>query len=70
MRGDDRYGVRGTLAGMNTSPKLQKAERAFLLRLIAENGTEEAARILRDLADELEGLADEQIRAERAGLPD
>ncbi len=34
--------------------KLQRAERAFLLRLIAEYGTVGAARILRSLADELE----------------
>jgi len=38
------------------SPKLQKAARAFLLRLVVENGIEEAARVLRDLADELERL--------------
>jgi hypothetical protein len=58
---------RGTLAGMNTSLKLQKAGRAFLLRLVAENGPEEAAQTLRDLAQEIEGLAAEQIKAARAG---
>jgi hypothetical protein len=45
---------------------LQKAGRPFLLRLGAENGTKEAARILRDLADELDGLTDEQCGAEVA----
>jgi hypothetical protein len=34
--------------------KLQRAGRAFLLRLVAEYGPVEAARILRRLADELE----------------
>jgi len=43
---------------MNTSPKMQRACRAFLLRLVAENGTDEAAQILRRLADEIEGLPD------------
>lgn len=43
---------------MDASTKLEKAGRAFLLRLVAEYGPEEAARILRDLADEIEGLAD------------
>jgi hypothetical protein len=33
--------------------KLQRAGRAFLLRLVAEYGPQEAARILRRLADEL-----------------
>ena len=37
-------------------PKLQRAARAFLVRLAGENGIEEAAEILRRLADELEGL--------------
>jgi len=40
----------------NASPKLQRAARTFLLRLVAENGIEEAAATLRRLADELEGL--------------
>ena len=45
------------LAGMeNASPKLQRAARAFLLRLVAENGIEEAAATLRRLADTLEEL--------------
>jgi len=47
---------------MEASPKLQKAGRRFLLRLVAENGPGAAAVILRDLADELEWLA----RAQRA----
>jgi len=47
-----------TLAGMNRLPKLQRAARAFLLRLVAENGIEEAARVLRELADQLERLPD------------
>jgi len=38
------------------SPKLQRAAKAFLMRLVAENGIEEAARALRELADEIEGL--------------
>ena len=42
--------------GICASLKLQRAARAFLLRLVAENGIEEAARVLRDLADELERL--------------
>ena len=41
---------------MNASPKLQRAAKAFLMRLVAENGIEEAARALRELADEIEGL--------------
>jgi hypothetical protein len=41
---------------MDASPKLQKAGRAFLLRLVAENGAEEAARILRDMAEEVADL--------------
>jgi len=36
-------------------PKLQRAARAFLVRLACENGIEKAAEILRRLADELEG---------------
>ena len=36
--------------------KLQKAARAFLLRLVAEYGPRGAARILRSLADEIEAL--------------
>lgn len=42
---------------MNASPKLQRAGRAFLLRLVAENGPDEAARALRSLSDEVEGLS-------------
>ena len=44
---------RGRLVAWNASPKLQRAARAFLLRLVAENGVEGAARVLRELADEL-----------------
>jgi hypothetical protein len=43
-------------AGMETTTKLQKAGRTFLLRLVAEYGPLGAARILRSLADELECL--------------
>ena len=54
------------------SPKLQRAARAFLLRQVAENGVEEAARVLRELADALEWIeartADE--RASRAAGPE
>ena len=39
---------------MEATTKLQKAERAFLLRLVAKYGPLEAARILRSLAAELE----------------
>jgi hypothetical protein len=39
--------------------KLQKAGRAFLLRLVAEYGPREAARVLRALADELEAMAND-----------
>ena len=39
---------------MEATTKLQKAGRAFLLRLVAEFGPLEAARILRKLADEIE----------------
>jgi len=38
------------------SPNLQSVVRALLLRPVAENGSEAAARVLRELADELEGL--------------
>jgi hypothetical protein len=41
-------------AGMEATTKLQKAGRALLLRLVAEYGPLEAARILRKLADEIE----------------
>ena len=41
---------------MESSPKLQKAGRRFLLRLVAENGPGVAAAIVRELADELEAL--------------
>ena len=43
---------------MPVPTKLQRAGRAYLLRLVAECGPAEAARILRALADELEGLTD------------
>jgi len=53
---------------MNASPKLQKAGRRFLLRLVAENGPEGAVRVLRDLADELEGLHAE-LAGEQPSVP-
>lgn len=40
--------------------RLRKAGRAFLLRLVATHGPTEAARILRQLADELEWLRDQE----------
>ena len=45
-------------AGMEATTKLQKAGRAFLLRLVAEYGPQGAARILPALADELESLTE------------
>ena len=48
------------LVGMNASPRLQPAARGFLLRLVAENGIEEATRVLRELDDELEWLEAER----------
>jgi len=42
------------------SPKLQRAAKAFLLRLVTENRVEEAKRVLRELADELECLEAER----------
>jgi len=47
---------RGKLAAWKASPNLQSVVRALLLRPVAENGSEAAARVLRELADELEGL--------------
>ena len=44
-------------AGMEATTKLQKAGLAFLVRLIAEYGLRGEARVLRALADEVEGLA-------------
>lgn len=41
-------------AGMEATTKLQKAGRAFLLRLVAEYRPQGAARIRRSLADEIE----------------
>jgi hypothetical protein len=41
---------------MEATTKLQKAGRAFLLRLVAEYGPLGAARVLRGLADELDSL--------------
>jgi len=38
--------------------KLQRAGRDFLIRLVAKHGLAGAARFLRALADELQGLAD------------
>jgi hypothetical protein len=37
--------------------KLQRAGRDFLMRLVAKHGLAGAARVLRALADELDGLA-------------
>lgn len=45
---------------MTTPSKLRTAGRAFLLRLVATYGATEAARILRQLADELEWLRDQE----------
>ena len=45
-------GERAHDASMEATTKLQKAGRAFLLRLVAEHGPRGAARILRALADE------------------
>ena len=53
----DGAAARAHDAGMEATTKLQNAGRAFLLRLVAEYGPIEAARVLRALADELEGLA-------------
>jgi hypothetical protein len=44
-------------AGMEATTKLQKAGRAFLLRLVAEYGPSEAARVLRAPAEEIDALA-------------
>jgi hypothetical protein len=41
---------------MEATTKLQKAGRAFLLRLVAEYGPRGAARVVRALADELSRL--------------
>jgi len=45
---------------MNASLKLHRAGRAFLLRLVAENGPAEACRILREIAAEIEELQSEE----------
>jgi len=42
------------------SPKMQRAGTAFLLRLVAENGIDEAARALHEFADDIEGLEREE----------
>jgi hypothetical protein len=42
---------------MEATTKLQKAGRAFLLRLITEHGLDGPARVLRALADEIDCLA-------------
>ena len=52
------------LERINASPKLQRAAHAFLLRLVAENGMDEAARVMR----ELEGLP--ALHAEASDPPD
>jgi len=46
----------GQASCMESITKLQKAGRAFLLRLVAEHGLAGAARVLRVLADESEQL--------------
>jgi hypothetical protein len=51
LRRDGRKGAAHD-AGMEATTKLQKAGRAFLLRLVAEYGPRGAARVLRALADE------------------
>jgi hypothetical protein len=45
---------------VRTATKLHIAGRSFLLRLVATHGPTEAARILRQLADELEWLRDDE----------
>jgi hypothetical protein len=50
---------------MYCTTKMQKAGRSFLLRLVAEYGPDEACRILRSLADEIEGLMREHQRHAR-----
>ena len=59
-------GAAGWLHG-SASPKLQRAAGAFLLRLVAENGVEGAARVLCELADEIEGLPDHLEDAGQCG---
>lgn len=54
----DRIDAPGQARGMSRPTKSPKTGRAFLLRLVAEDGPEEAARTLRDLADEIEWLAE------------
>jgi hypothetical protein len=53
---------------MEAATKLQKAGRAFLLRLVAEYGPREAARILRSLADELVALWRTSILSDESPL--
>jgi plasmid stabilization system protein ParE len=48
---------------MSTPTKLQKARRAFLMRLVAEKGPDRAVEYLRQLADEIEQLAEDEGRA-------
>ena len=45
---------------MTAPTKLQKAGRAYLLRLVATHGPTEAACILRQIADELDWLRDSE----------
>jgi len=47
MRHDSRYAVWDPECGRECFTELQRAARAFLLRLVAENGIEGAARVLR-----------------------
>ena len=56
LQRDGRGGPRSRCRDGGSTTKLQKAGRAFLLRLVAEYGPSEAARVLRALADELEAI--------------
>ena len=68
-RHDSRHEARQAGCMKSALPKMQRAARAFLLRLAGENGIEEAARVLREPAGKLEGLpelyADEGDPADR-----
>jgi plasmid stabilization system protein ParE len=59
----DAPGGAGHAGGMSTPTKLQKARRAFLMRLVAEKGPDRAVEYLRQLADEIEQLAEDEGRA-------
>ena len=49
---------------MRNITQMQKAGRTLLLRLVAEHGPDGAARILRALADEIEGLMLDHLEPE------